>query len=1281
MGRLIRIVAVVLAIGGLWTLASSALGGATSATAQITAPVDDNDLVALAGNVRPEATAANDRGPVADSFPLDHLLLLLRRSPERERELKHLIDELEDPSSPNYHHWLTAREFGSRFGASPHDVETISGWLRAHRFKVNYVYPSAMLIDFSGDAGSVREAFHTEIHSLVVHGKSHFANTSDPRIPVTLAPAIAGVVSLNDFRPHPMYRQRAAYTTSGGSQAVVPADLATIYDFNPLFAAGYTGKGQTIVTVEDTDLYSGTGNNSDWATFRKVLGLSGYTSGTLTQVNPTPGTGGACSDPGITADDAEAAIDVEWASAAAPDAKIELASCANTATNFGGFIALQNLLSDSGTPPAIVSISYGEAEASLGATTNAYINSLYQQAVAEGVSVFVSSGDEGAAIADINAPYASHGIAVSGYTSTPYNVSVGGTDFGDTYTKTTSTYWSSTNGTTYGSALSYVPEIPWNNSCAGQIFATYTGYASPFGANGLCNSILGEFFYLDDTAGSGGPSGCATGAPSTADVVSGSCAGYDKPAWQSIVGNPSDGVRDIPDVSLFAANGLWSHYYVACYSDPNNGGASCSGTPDTWSGLGGTSISSPIMAGIQALINQRTGSRQGNPNPTYYALAAAEYGGSGDSACNSSLGNATNPSCIFYDVTAGDMDVDCTGSIDCYLPSGTYGGLSSSDAVLQTAFAAGVGWDFGTGIGTVNANNLVMAFGSPVATPTPTGGTSPTPSRTATVTTSATATPTIGPTATATATSIATATVTSTPTATPTPVLPLVGCTAGTGTQTTLPSESPGDLITLCVSASGAGSGPAGYTKAGPAETNSYSAISGFYKIAGGSESAPTLAGSTYYSWAICVYRGENQATPIDGVGTGTVNPSAGNVVAPQYTTTVSKDQYVSCSSLTSAFTNGSSALTQEETVQFASGANYGITFQDLATTTAGAYGSYAVGTEAGSLGASNTVFAIELASPTATASASATPSAAPTATATQTATPTATATQNVTATPTSTATATATSTATSTPTTTAMSTATTTATATVSATSTATLTATATPTATATQTATPTATATQTPTATPTSTGTPTTTSTATSTTTATPSPTSTATPTPTATATTTLTSTPTETVTATATQTPTVTATATATATASATATATATATAIATATPTATATATPTATATRTATSTATATPTATPVAMGSVRPSTLSFGNQKVGTTSTAKAVTLSNIGTSKLVLSTIQITAGFTETTTCSTLQPGASCRINVEFKPLATGSVVGTLTINDNATNTPQIVTLNGTGI
>src|SRR5208283_1460043 len=183
-----------------------------------------------------------------------------------------------------------------------------------------------------------------------------------------------------------------------------------------------------------------------------------------------------------------------------------------------------------------------------------------------------------------------------------------------------------------------------------------------------------------------------------------------KPSWQSLVGNPSDGVRDLPDVSLFAANGLWDHYYPFCYSDPAGGGVPCTGAPDTWVGAGGTSFATPIMAGIQALVNQNVGGPQGNPNPVYYQLAANEYGASGDNTCNSTLGNTVGSSCIFYDVTQGDMDVNCTGTNNCYLDSASIGVLSTSNSSYQPAYGTTTGWDFATGIGTVNAYNLVKAY-------------------------------------------------------------------------------------------------------------------------------------------------------------------------------------------------------------------------------------------------------------------------------------------------------------------------------------------------------------------------------------------------------------------------------------------------------------------------------------------------------------------------------------------------------------------------------------------
>jgi subtilase family serine protease len=649
-------------------------------SALITRPIDETELITLTGNTRPEANAQNDRGLVASSFPMDHLLLQLRRSPERERALKMYVDELNDPKSPNYHRWLTARQLGRDYGVAPHAVAAIKAWLRSHGFTVNGVNPNGVIVDFSGTAGQVREAFHTEIHQLEVNGVKHMANMSDPRIPLALAPAIVGVVSLNNFMPRPMHSQRAQYTFDDGAyDAVVPADLATIYNLKPLFNAGYSGQGQTIAVVEDTNVYT----TADWSTFRSVLGLaSAYPSGSFTQVHPAPGTGGTCANPGANGDDAEAILDAEWSSAAAPNAAIERISCADTSTNFGGFIALQNLLTNGGTPPAIVSISYGESEASVGAAGNAYINGLYQQAALEGVSVFVSAGDQGAAGSDGGAEAAQDGITVNSFASTPYDVAVGGTDFGDTYAGTQSTYWSATNGSNYGSAVSYVPEIPWNDSCASELIAEYEGYSTTYGSSGFCNTG----YELSTVAASGGPSGCATGAPSVSGVVGGTCAGYAKPPWQSVFGNPPDGVRDVPDVALFAANGIWGHYYVVCWSDRPRGGTPCTAAPDDWSGFGGTSVAAPIMAATQALINQKTASRHGNPNPEYYSLASNEYGASGSPNCNSTLGNEVSSSCIFYDVTLGDMDVDCVGSNNCYKPPGSYGVLSTSNSSFKPAY-------------------------------------------------------------------------------------------------------------------------------------------------------------------------------------------------------------------------------------------------------------------------------------------------------------------------------------------------------------------------------------------------------------------------------------------------------------------------------------------------------------------------------------------------------------------------------------------------------------------
>ncbi len=702
-------------------LLSTALTAQQSKRSLIPSNIDESRRVILRGNVRPEVTPENDLG-VRDSGAAMSGVLVLHRSAENQAAFEAYVEQLHDPRSARFHIWLSNAEIGAQFGPSNEDLVRISEWLGSKGFTVHAASPDGTTMEFDGTVGQMAEAFHTSIHNLRVKGEAHYANVSEPELPAALVPVVTGVASLNDFQPHAMNHKVApsvqanAATPDGirptGSNYLSAADLATIYNFNPLFQSGITGKGQTIVLIEDTDQYS----VGDWQVFRKVFGLTrAYPYATLTQVHPT-GTN-TCTAPGVNADDSEAAIDVEWALAAAPNANIVNSACRASGGIFGGFVALANMLQAS-APPKIVSISYGEAEASDGATLNAYISNLYSTAAAEGVSVFVSSGDEGAAAADASSASpspATHGIGVSGFTSTPYNISVGGTDFGYTPLGTPGTYFNTTNGPNFQTANSYIPEIPWNYSCAGTLYASYLGFPS-VGPNSLCNS--GSYVTtlrprsLEVIGGSGGPSGCATGTRAVRGVVGGTCAGYAKPSWQSLLGVPSDGVRDIPDVSLMASNGFWGTSYAVCISDPTTatGNGACSGDPATWLGFGGTSISSPIWAGIQALVNQSTGQSWGNSNTVLYSLARTQYGNNGSTNCNSSLGNAVGSNCVFYDVTQGDMTVLCTGLNNCYNSGGTYGSLSVSDTSFQPAYPATVGWDFATGIGTTNATNIVRAW-------------------------------------------------------------------------------------------------------------------------------------------------------------------------------------------------------------------------------------------------------------------------------------------------------------------------------------------------------------------------------------------------------------------------------------------------------------------------------------------------------------------------------------------------------------------------------------------
>ena len=708
----------------------------------IRGPIDDTHPVTLERGTHPSALRpGNDRGRVADDLPLDHVLLTLKRSPEREAALGELIEAMHDPASPEYHHWLTPAQLGSEYGPAPDDIAQVRGWLESRGLQVNYIYRNGLVIDFSGSASLVAAAFHTEIHALALpNGETHIGNISDPQIPAALSPVVRGVASLNDFFPRPRLKRLGpiAYDheknrwdslftlTDGGKQlyAVSPYDFATIYDLLPLWNRGYTGKGMTIAVIEDTSL----AHPQDWTTFRQTFGLSKFATGSFRQIYPQSGDAG-CSMPSQNGDEGEAALDAEWASATAPEAAIELVACANSRTTSGLDSAILNLLD--ATPPDIMSESYGGCESQSGAAAIALADEEAKEAAAMGVTFFIAQGDSGAdeCAPSENTAYSKLGINSGDNTASAYAVDVGGTDFAAEYESDVhgiaiGNYWMPQNQAgTLSSARSYIPEIPWNDSCASRLIYSdpkHGGAVRSYGSHGFCNTFPGQEDFLNNFAGGGGPSSCFTGKPSIPGVVGGTCKGNPKPTWQSgVVGIPNDGVRDQPDISLFAADGIaWHNSYVFCMSDTQHGGTTCTPSNDAiYLGGGGTSFAAPAMAGIQALIDQKYG-RQGNANHVYYALAAAQLKKYGAQACSASQPNGALPaaSCVFHDITQGDIAIPCGRNdddnfYDCFgVDTANVGELSTSKITSLPAFAAGVGYDFATGLGSVDATNLFNAW-------------------------------------------------------------------------------------------------------------------------------------------------------------------------------------------------------------------------------------------------------------------------------------------------------------------------------------------------------------------------------------------------------------------------------------------------------------------------------------------------------------------------------------------------------------------------------------------
>jgi subtilase family serine protease len=715
---------IVLVLALLPFLPARVSGQTGSVPSRISAAVDNTKLTMLRGNTHPMARAEFDRGAAPASLPMDHMLLVLTRSPQQEAALETLLAQQQDRTSPNYHKWLTPQQFGQQFGPSDQDIQTITSWLQSNGFQINNVATGRTTIDFSGTAGAVQQAFHTAIHSYVLaNGEQHWANSTDPQIPVALAPVVAGVNSMNNFRRRSMSHSVGVFrrtkadgkvtrispqftfappgggcNSNGNCYAVTPGDFAKIYNV----PSSVTGTGQVIAIVSDSDI-----NATDVANFRSIFSLP---AANFQQIETAP-----ASDPGIQAsgDEGEAVLDVEWSGAVAPGAKIDLVVSPSTNTTFGGDTSAQYIINNSNNLGAtILGYSYGACELDLGTAGNAFYQGLWSQAQALGITVVVATGDNGSAACEnpnpndlATAQPATTGLAVNGISSTPYNIAVGGTDFNDAFNP--ATYWSSTNSGTGASIISYIPEIAYNDSCTNAILDGVSGLSSVAETN--CNNAslidYGGQNFIVSFGGGGGPSNCTTSSTTatTLGPVSSCGGGYAKPTWQTGPGVPADGKRDTPDVSFFAGDGTIQNFYIVCQSDQvGNAGCNLNSPFQDFVGVGGTSVSTEAFAGVVALINQKNGATKGsgNLNPTLYALATEQN----DANCNASGTPAS--SCIFNDVTSGTIAMPCAkGSPNCTVNS-------SSDTIgILSGYSAGTGYDLATGLGSINIGNLVNNSG------------------------------------------------------------------------------------------------------------------------------------------------------------------------------------------------------------------------------------------------------------------------------------------------------------------------------------------------------------------------------------------------------------------------------------------------------------------------------------------------------------------------------------------------------------------------------------------
>ncbi len=583
---------------------------------RITASINGKKRVVLAGHIHPRARTAEDDGVVSPDLVIPSVTLVLKPSEEQQTDLERFLTAQQDPASKEYHHWLTPEEYGLRFGIAESDLAKIRSWVESQGFVVSSVARGRNAIVFSGSASQVSAAFGTEIHNFKANGLVHFANATTPSLPAALGEVVTAVHGLNNFRfkhPHRILARppvgdaatsssservtlQPNYTSSSGTHYLAPDDFATIYNVKTLHAAGIDGSGQKIAIVGQTEI-----NLSDIQQFRTYFSLPAKDPQLVLIPSST--------SPGIVKGDIdEANLDIEWSGAVARNATIVYVYARDVTD------AVQYAIDENLAP--VLSMSYGLCEPLTPQSDAITLQTWARQANAQGITWFAASGDAGATDCAGGTTTSNSGLSVDIPASIPEVTGVGGT----TFNEGTGSYWNKTGDANRASALSYIPEMVWNDSV------------------------------LNSPSSGGG----------------GSSSFFSKPSWQTGAGVPTDSARNVPDVAMA---GSAQHDGYLFWSEGALGV------------VGGTSAGAPTFAGIAVLLNHyliSQGAQQnaglGNINANLYRIAQTTPAAFHDVSTGSNIINVTcgararncTPGSYGYTAAPGYDQASGLGSVDAY---------------------------------------------------------------------------------------------------------------------------------------------------------------------------------------------------------------------------------------------------------------------------------------------------------------------------------------------------------------------------------------------------------------------------------------------------------------------------------------------------------------------------------------------------------------------------------------------------------------------------------------